>query len=178
DVMTGKADFSAEEWDLVREGPPTAGLVTLTAEKGGTFRESWALAKTYAEARKEHGESELLDALVAEKPDLKRRSSPEELEQVGLGNLTEAVMLPEQRAARSRAKSQTCGRRSAPPTGWRRRALGRERGAGASPASGRHCSRTGSGSPPRRSTHRRRAARPPARSAAIARPVTRSGLRS
>ena len=96
--MTGKADFSAEEWDLVREGPPTAGLVTLTAEKGGTFRESWALAKTYAEARKEHGESELLDALVAEKPDLKRRSSPEELEQVGLGRLTEAVKLLEQKA--------------------------------------------------------------------------------
>ena len=96
--MTGKADFNAEEWDLVREGPPTAGLVTLTAEKGGTFRESWALAKTYAEARKEHGESELLDALVAEKPDLKRRSSPEELEQVGLGRLTEAVKLLEQKA--------------------------------------------------------------------------------
>ena len=96
--MTGKADFNAEEWDLVREGPPTAGLVTLTAEKGGTFRESWALAKTYAEARKEHGESELLDALVAEKPDIKRRSSPEELEQAGLGRLTEAVKLLEQKA--------------------------------------------------------------------------------
>src|SRR2546423_9613288 len=96
--MTGKADFSAEEWDLVREGPPTAGLVTVTGEKGGTFRESWALAKTYAEARKEHGESELLDALVAEKPDIKRRSSPEELEQAGLGRLTEAVKLLEQKA--------------------------------------------------------------------------------
>jgi hypothetical protein len=40
----------------------------------------------------------LLDALVAEKPDLKRRSSPEELEQVGLGRLTEAVKLLEQKA--------------------------------------------------------------------------------
>ena len=64
--VTGKADFSSEEWDLVREGPPTGGMVTLTAEKGGSFRESWALAKVYAETRKEHGESELLDALVAE----------------------------------------------------------------------------------------------------------------
>ena len=29
--MTGKADFTAEEWELLREGPPTAGIVTLMA---------------------------------------------------------------------------------------------------------------------------------------------------
>ena len=46
--MTGKADFTAEEWELVREGPPTAGMMALTAEHGGTFRETWALAKAYA----------------------------------------------------------------------------------------------------------------------------------
>ena len=70
--MTGKADFTAEEWELVREGPPTAGMMALTAEHGGTFRETWALAKAYAEARQQHGENELLDALVAEKPNTKR----------------------------------------------------------------------------------------------------------
>ena len=59
--MTGKADFTPEEWDLVREGPAAAGMVTLTAEKGGTFRESWAMAKEYTEARKEHG-AEVSDA--------------------------------------------------------------------------------------------------------------------
>ena len=96
--MTGKADFTEEEWDLVREGPPAAGMVALTAEKGGTFRESWALAKSYTEARKEHGESELLDALVAEKPETKRYSSPEEVETKGLARLTEAVALLEQKA--------------------------------------------------------------------------------
>jgi len=96
--MTDKAAFTEEEWELVREGPPTAGMVALTAEKGGSFRETWALAKFYAEARKEHGESELLDALVAEKPDVKRYSSSEELESKGLGRLTEAVTLLEQKA--------------------------------------------------------------------------------
>ena len=96
--MTGKADFSQEEWELVREGPPTAGLVAAAAERGGSFRESWALAKAYTEARKEHGESELLDALVAEKPELKRYKTPEELESKGLGRLTEAVELLEQKA--------------------------------------------------------------------------------
>jgi hypothetical protein len=96
--MTDKAAFTEQEWELVREGPPTAGMVALTAEKGGSFRETWALAKFYAEARKEHGESELLDALVAEKPDVKRYSSSEELESKGLGRLTEAVTLLEQKA--------------------------------------------------------------------------------
>jgi hypothetical protein len=98
--MTDKADFTAEEWELVREGPPTAGMVALTAESGGSFRESWALAKAYTEARKEHGESELLDALVAEKPDVKRYKTTEELEAQGLGRLTEAVTLLEQKATR------------------------------------------------------------------------------
>ena|SRR5690348_440368 len=96
--MTGKADFSQDEWDLLREGPPTAGMVALTAESGGSFRESFALAKAYAEARKAHGESELLDALVAEKPDVKRYKSSEELESQGLGRLGEAVSLLEQKA--------------------------------------------------------------------------------
>ena len=96
--MTTKADFTPEEWDLVREGPPTAGMVALTADKGGSFRETWAMAKSYAEARKEHGESELLDALVAEKPDMKRYGSPEELDEVGLERLREAVALLEEKA--------------------------------------------------------------------------------
>jgi hypothetical protein len=96
--MTSKADFTSEEWDLIREGPPTAGMVALTADKGGTFRETWALAKAYTEARKEHGESELLDTLVAEKPDVKRYSSPQELDDVGLSRLTEAVNLLGQKA--------------------------------------------------------------------------------
>jgi hypothetical protein len=96
--MTGKADFTEQEWELVREGPPAAGMMALTAEHGGTFRETWALAKAYAEARKAHGENELLDALVAEKPDIKRYHSPEEIETTGLGRLTEAVTLLEAKA--------------------------------------------------------------------------------
>ena len=53
--MTGKADFSQEEWELVREGPPTAGLVVLMAESGGTFRETFALARAFNDARRNHG---------------------------------------------------------------------------------------------------------------------------
>jgi hypothetical protein len=68
------------------------------AEHGGTFRETWALAKAYTEARQEHGENELLDALVSEKPDVKRYKTPEEAESQGLGRLTEAIALLEQKA--------------------------------------------------------------------------------
>ena len=96
--MTGKAAFTEEEWNLVREGPPTAGMIVLTASKGGSFRETWAMAKSFAEARKKEGESELLDALAAEKPDLKRYGSPEELEQQGLAKLGDAVDLLTQKA--------------------------------------------------------------------------------
>jgi len=79
--MTGKADFTQEEWELLREGPSSAGLIVVTAQRGGTFRESFALAKAYAEARQQHGESELLDEIVAEKPerDHTRYHSAEEL---------------------------------------------------------------------------------------------------
>jgi hypothetical protein len=96
--MTGKADFTEEEWNLVREGPPTAGMIVLVSSKGGSFRETWALAKTFAEARKQHGESELLDALVADKPDTPRYHSPEEANEQGLERLRQAVALLRQKA--------------------------------------------------------------------------------
>ena len=97
--MTNKSDFTEQEWEVVREGPPIAGLIAATASSGGTFRESWALAKSFGEARQHQGESELLDALVAEKPHAKRYGSPQELEQQGLGRLAEAIELLEQKAS-------------------------------------------------------------------------------
>jgi hypothetical protein len=95
--MTGKVDFSEEEWELVCEGPTTAGLVALTASRGGSFRESWAIADVYIEARKDRGDSELLDDLVAEAPKVRRYGSAEEVEQEGLRRLGEAVALLEQK---------------------------------------------------------------------------------
>src|SRR6516165_3197021 len=68
DAMTTQAAFSPEEWQIVLEGPSTAGMIVITAAHGGTFRETIAMAKAYAEARSEHGESELLDEIVATKP--------------------------------------------------------------------------------------------------------------
>jgi hypothetical protein len=43
--MTTKADFTTEEWDLLLEAPPSAGIIVVTAQRGGTFRETIAMAK-------------------------------------------------------------------------------------------------------------------------------------
>ena len=66
--MTSKADFNAEEWTTVVEGPVLAGMRVVAAHGGGTIRESLAVAKVYAAAREAQGDSDLLDALVASPP--------------------------------------------------------------------------------------------------------------
>jgi hypothetical protein len=43
--MTTKAAFSPEEWKVVLEGPPTAGMIEITAASEGTFRETIAMSK-------------------------------------------------------------------------------------------------------------------------------------
>ena len=93
--MTTKAAFSPEEWKVVREGPPTAGLIVITAARGGMFRETVAMSKAYGEARAEHGDSELLDEIVAAKPEMDhtRYHSAEELRDNGLSHLRDAVAL-------------------------------------------------------------------------------------
>ena len=98
--MTTKAAFSPEEWKIVLEGPPTAGMMVVTAAHGGTFRETIAMAKAYAEARGEHGESELLDEIVATKPEVDhtRYRSPEQLREHGLGDLRGAVAVLKSKA--------------------------------------------------------------------------------
>ena len=98
--MTTKADFTAEEWDVVLEAPPSAGLIVVTAQRGGTLRATVAMAKAYNEARRSHGASELLDEIVAAKPerDHTRYHSVDELKQHGLQHLRDAVSLLEQKA--------------------------------------------------------------------------------
>ncbi|HEY1357375.1 MAG TPA: hypothetical protein VGF21_03630 [Thermoleophilaceae bacterium] len=98
--MTARADFSDEEWELVLEGPTTAGMLVLLSDKGGSIRESFSMAKAYAEARKQHGESELLDEVVSTKPkvDRTRHQSLDELREHGLGELRQVVQLLEGKA--------------------------------------------------------------------------------
>lgn len=98
--MTTSTDFTEEEWKTVLEGPTSAGMLVITASRGGTFRETYSMAKAYAEARQQHGSSELLDAIVAHKPETDHalRHSPDELKQAELAHIRDAVALLEQKA--------------------------------------------------------------------------------
>ncbi|MBJ7330673.1 MAG: hypothetical protein JHC95_12310 [Solirubrobacteraceae bacterium] len=91
--MTTKAAFTEQEWDLVRGAPPTAGLLVITASHGGMMRETFEMAKVYAEARQVHGESEFLDELVSSKPKAEKPSvhSADELKAHTVQLLGEAV---------------------------------------------------------------------------------------
>jgi hypothetical protein len=98
--MTGKAAFTQEEWHTVLEGPPSAGMIVVTAQRGGSFREAFAMAKAYKEAREQHGGSELVDEILSAKPehDHTRYHSPDELKAAGLQHLRDAVAVLEQKA--------------------------------------------------------------------------------
>ena len=93
--MTGKADFTEDEWKLVLEGPPSAGMIVIASDRGGSIRESFSMAKAYTEARKQHGDSELLDEIVTAKPEMDhtRYKTPEELKEASLKHITDAVAL-------------------------------------------------------------------------------------
>lgn len=98
--MTGKADFTEDEWKLVLEAPPSAGLIVIASDRGGSVRESFSMAKAYTEARKDHGDSELLDEIVTAKPEMDhtRYKSQEELKQASLGHIGDAVALLKEKA--------------------------------------------------------------------------------
>ena len=98
--MTSKADFTEAEWEQVLSGPPMAGLIVAAADHGGMMRETFAMAKAYGEARKEHGKSQLLDEIVSAKPerDHSRFHSYDELKRHGVQLLQEAVATLEGKA--------------------------------------------------------------------------------
>ena len=99
--MTGKADFTDEEWKQVLEGPTGAGMAVIVSDRGGSIRETFSMAKAYAEARKEHGESELLDEVVAAKPEMDRSRyrTPEEMKEGSINQIREALAVLKQKAA-------------------------------------------------------------------------------
>jgi hypothetical protein len=98
--MTSKSDFTTEEWQLILEAPPSAGMIVITAQRGGSFRETFAMAKSYAQARQQHGKSELLDEIVAAKPerDHSHYHSAEEVKEHGLQHQRDAVALLQTKA--------------------------------------------------------------------------------
>jgi hypothetical protein len=99
--MTTKADFNAEEWSTIAEAPVLAGLRVVAADRGGTIRESLAIGKVYSEARRNQGESPLLDELVATPPALDARQVQAQGDIAGAAEarLREAVRLLSEKAS-------------------------------------------------------------------------------
>src|SRR3954469_3009917 len=100
--MTKKADFNAEQWEAVVEGPVLAGLAVVAADRGGTIRESLAMGRVYTEARKEHGDSELLDELVTSQPSIDReraQATGGDIAKLAQDRLREAMGILEEKAS-------------------------------------------------------------------------------
>jgi hypothetical protein len=99
--MTKKADFNAEEWSVVVEGPVFAGMWVIAADKGGTLRESLAIGRVYQEARGQQGDSELLDAIVSSQPAIDQSRAPQkggDVAALGQERLREAMRVVEDKA--------------------------------------------------------------------------------
>ena len=93
--MTSKTDFSDEEWKTLLQGPPSAGMYVAFSQRGGSIRESFSMAKAYAEAKQQPGGSELIDQIVATKPEVDKTRLPsvEAMEAHLLENVQQAVDL-------------------------------------------------------------------------------------
>jgi len=98
--LTTKAEFDAQEWQTVLEGPALAGMIVVTAQRGGTIRESVAMAKVYVEAQKEHAGVDLLAEIATKPPQLEAREfkSAEQLRTEGLERIRNAVAILEPKA--------------------------------------------------------------------------------
>jgi hypothetical protein len=103
--MTTKSEFNAEEWDQVTAAPALAALTVMLAERGGAIRESVALGRAYAEARRDGG-TELIEQLVASPPQLDPRSlgQPDELTAKLPERIRSAIALVEQKATPEEAQ--------------------------------------------------------------------------
>jgi hypothetical protein len=100
--MTRKADFNAEEWSKVVDGPLYAGMRVVSAERGGTLRETVAMSRVYQEARQRRGESELLDELIKSPPSIdpdRIRAAGGDLASVTTQELRDAVTILETKAS-------------------------------------------------------------------------------
>lgn len=98
--MTAKAAFEPDQWKLIEEAPTSAAMLVILSQRGGTFRETMAMGKEYAEVRSQHGQSELLDEIVSARPhvDHTRFHSAEELSEHVLGVVRQAFAVVGEKA--------------------------------------------------------------------------------
>ena len=97
--MTTKSEFNAEEWERIAQAPAYAALMVILADRGGSIRESIALGKAYAAARRDGGD-ELIEALVSSPPSLNpsEMGRPDELRTQLPERIAQAVRTVEEKA--------------------------------------------------------------------------------
>lgn len=91
--MTTKAAFNAEDWSVVTNAPLLTAMLVITADRGGTVRESMAISRAYADARKQGG-GELLEAVLSTPPAIDPATAPrtpEDLRREAPATLRQAV---------------------------------------------------------------------------------------
>jgi hypothetical protein len=166
-----KADFNADEWSTVVEAPVLAGMRVVSADRGGTIRESLAMAKVYTEARGQQGDSELLDALASSPPavDPQRLQAGGDITAQSSERLREALRLIGEKA-RQRMSSNTsascCQPLRPPPKRTRKAASSASAASKSAPRNRPRSTKSGppsSSSQPRRDSSRRRMAHPTGR---------------
>jgi hypothetical protein len=78
--MTGKADFTDEEWTRLKRAPFVAGMAISLADPGGPIeavKETAATLKTVRDAGESSGRGELVDAVAKDAvADLRQRTNP------------------------------------------------------------------------------------------------------
>ncbi|HEY7602248.1 MAG TPA: hypothetical protein VIB60_07070 [Methylomirabilota bacterium] len=91
--MSGKTDYSADEWKVCLRAPLMAGLAVIAASPSGPprglAREMFAVGKLVSETRAQGGSNELLRALVSEigAPDARGQMDASELRGLGTEQL-------------------------------------------------------------------------------------------
>ena len=102
--MLTKADFTAEEWTVIRRAPIMAGLVVVSASPSGpigVIKEMFAVGKTLAAAKTQGGSSDLVKAVVAdlESAEARQQSTPAELQGKSADQVRTAALEACRRAA-------------------------------------------------------------------------------
>jgi hypothetical protein len=98
--MTGKTDYSEEEWETLQRGVTGAGLLVSVSDRGffDTFKEAGALAKHVNEAREGHGSELVREVSQMKGSGFGLTASPTEVERETIDALGSAVEILREKA--------------------------------------------------------------------------------
>jgi hypothetical protein len=98
--MTGKADFSEQEWETLQKSVTGSGLLVSVSDRGffDTFKEAGALAKHLNEAKEGHASELVRDLSAMKGSGFGLTASPDEVERETIAALGEATSIVKAKA--------------------------------------------------------------------------------